>query len=231
MTRTIQRELLDDLSPEDPRAIRSRSDLRRLNTIMGHVSLFSAALAGQFTGKAPHVIAELGAGDGWLMLQLARRLGSRWPGTRVLLLDQHNVVSPDLLNAFGSHGWEAEAVTADVFDWLSAERACDALVANLFLHHFTDAQLAEMFRLASSCAPFFVACEPRRSPSALVASCAVGLIGCNSVTRHDAPASVRAGFSGSELSGLWPADGGWRRIERRAGLFSHFFSAKRGSLQ
>jgi hypothetical protein len=39
--------------------------------------------------------------------------------------------------------------------------------------------------------------------------------------------SVRAGFSGNELSALWPADGGWQLTERRAGHFSHLFIARR----
>jgi hypothetical protein len=52
-------------------------------------------------------------------------------------------------------------------------------------------------------------------------------IGCNAVTRHDATVSVRAGFSGNELSALWPADSGWQLTERRAGFFSHVFVARR----
>jgi hypothetical protein len=73
----------------------------------------------------------------------------------------------------------------------------------------------------------FIACEPRRSAPALAASRLVGLIGCNGVTRHDAVASVRAGFTGSELSALWPAGPGWKLHEGAAGLFSHRFMARR----
>ena len=51
----------------------------------------------------------------------------------------------------------------------------------------------------------------------------VGLIGCNSVTRHDAVVSVRAGFTNRELSDLWPTQGAWLLQEQRAGLFSHLF--------
>jgi len=53
------------------------------------------------------------------------------------------------------------------------------------------------------------------------------LIGCNRVTRHDAPISVRAGFTGQELSQLWPAGQGWLLEERPAGWFSHLFIAQR----
>ena len=39
--------------------------------------------------------------------------------------------------------------------------------------------------------------------------------------------SVRAGFRGSELGGLWGAADGWELQEHRAGLFSHVFQAVR----
>jgi hypothetical protein len=73
----------------------------------------------------------------------------------------------------------------------------------------------------------FVACEPRRSPSALIASYLVVAIGCNDVSRHDAVVSVRAGFSNHELSKLWPANGHWTLQERAALPFTHCFAACR----
>ncbi|HEX3890808.1 MAG TPA: FAD-dependent monooxygenase, partial [Verrucomicrobiae bacterium] len=50
---------------------------------------------------------------------------------------------------------------------------------------------------------------------------------CNNVTRHDAIVSVRAGFSGEELSALWPDKKNWRLTERHSGLFSHLFVAQK----
>jgi hypothetical protein len=97
----------------------------------------------------------------------------------------------------------------------------------LFLHHFSEAQLAGLFREAARRAGVFVAVEPRRSRFVLVFSRWVWLIGCGPVTRHDAPVSVRAGFAQDELSQLWPADGNWVLDEGPAGLFSHLFVARR----
>jgi hypothetical protein len=51
-------------------------------------------------------------------------------------------------------------------------------------------------------------------------------IGYNDVTRHDAVASVCAGFSGRELSALWPDKQNWRLTEQRTGAFSHLFIAR-----
>ena len=103
----------------------------------------------------------------------------------------------------------------------------DAIIANLFLHHFQGVRLAELLRGVARLARVFVALEPRRSRWALAASRQLWAIGCNQVTRHDAPVSVRAGFAGQELSRLWPENGEWQLEEQRAGWFSHLFVARR----
>ena len=108
---------------------------------------------------------------------------------------------------FASRGWQVRAEQADVFEWLRgpATPAFDAIVANLFLHHFEPSQLAELLMLASGRTRVFVACEPRRSQLALLGCRLMWFIGANDVTRHDALVSVRAGFTGHELSALWRA--------------------------
>jgi pyrroline-5-carboxylate reductase len=81
--------------------------------------------------------------------------------------------------------------------------------------------------LAAERAPVFVACEPRRARIALQASKMLWVLGANDVTRHDAVVSVRAGFTGNELSAAWPA-GSWKLEERVALPFTHFFCAREG---
>jgi hypothetical protein len=101
------------------------------------------------------------------------------------------------------------------------------VLTNLFLHHFTSETLSTLFRVISSKADLFCACEPHRDPWSLTASKLLGLIGANDVTRHDATVSVRAGFQVGELSALWSNQSGWRLREQRAGLFSQLFLARR----
>ncbi|HEU0039582.1 MAG TPA: hypothetical protein VFR76_09925, partial [Verrucomicrobiae bacterium] len=126
-------------------------------------------------------------------------------------------------------GWRAEKTISDVFVWArqSSARPAEAVVANLFLHHFSDAQLAELFRAVGQAARLFVAVEPRRAAWPLGCSRLLWAVGCNAITQHDAAASVRAGFAGRELSALWPGDDGWILTEKPAGLFSHVFVAQR----
>ncbi|HMP83013.1 MAG TPA: methyltransferase domain-containing protein [Verrucomicrobiota bacterium] len=229
MNRVVQPELLDELPPDDPRAIHSRRDLQRLNLLMRHGPMLCDALL-KSVRQPPQTLVEIGAGDGSLMLQLAQRLHKRWPNVQVLLLDRHETVANETLSSIRALGWQAQSVTADVFDWLASDtNRCDAMIANLFLHHFAGDKLAELLRLAALRTNCLVACETRRSRAALAMCSLLPAIGCNAVTRHDARLSVRAGFAGHELSALWPAGDAWRLTERRSMLVTHLFSATRNA--
>jgi SAM-dependent methyltransferase len=227
MRRDIQPEILDRLPVDDPRAIQSRRDLQKVNAFMGHVGLLTRAL--RATQPAPRRVVELGAGDGTLLLRVAKRLGRLQTRVQAVLVDLHPSVSAETRSAFQTLGWDVDAQKADVFDWLlqpPAERS-DVVLANLFLHHFHDAELSTLLAAASRRASHFIACEPERSRTGLAGASLLLLIGCNDVTRHDARISVRAGFSDREISALWPNESGWNLTESPAGLFSHFFEAKR----
>lgn len=229
MKRCVEPEWLDALPSDDPSAVRSRKDLLRVNAWMGNCGIVTRALRSTCRRPTARRLVDLGAGDGKLLLRVARRLSADWQGTSAVLLDRRNVVSPETHQAFAALGWRTASLEADALGWLEqpAAPACDAMIANLFLHHFPAAQLAELLRAAASLARVFVAVEPRRSARACFCCRLLRLIGCNQVTRHDAPISVRAGFAGQELSQLWPAGQGWSLQERPAGWFSHVFVAQR----
>ena len=80
------------LPGDDPRALRSRRDLRRLNAIMLHDRHHGAgASTTHVERRQPRTIIEIGAGDGTFMLSVARRLASRWPDVEVTLLDRQDL--------------------------------------------------------------------------------------------------------------------------------------------
>lgn len=232
MRRVVEPELLDALPPGDSRAVGSRADLRRLNLLMGHAGFLTRAFCRHHAATAfpsrPLRLVELGAGEGTLLLRLARRWSLLGVTAEVTLLDRQNLVSTETRRAFAALHWSVESVASDVFDWLSSPAPiADVMLANLFLHHFQDERLAALLRLAAARTNLFLACEPRRSPLALMAARYVALLGCNGVTQHDAVVSVHAGFAGPELSALWPKTREWEQNEASAGLFSHSFTAQR----
>ena len=225
--RVVRPEILDGLSSDDPRARRSRADLRRINGLMGNARTVAGLL-----GRGHRRVLEIGAGDG----AFARRVfwnplrdGSPWSEARA----EGGTVSEVVLLDFQSFppveipGWRVERVVADVFGYLRQGERFDAIVANLFLHHFENDSLRDLLSLVAGRTGLFVACEPRRSSLALAGTRMLGPIGCNDVTRHDARVSVRAGFREREISALWP-ETGWRLEERAAGPFGHAFRAVRG---
>lgn len=240
--RQVEPEWLDTLAADDPRAARSRDDLRRINRLMGTQTLLTRSLetlleGSGIDGSGQARLVELGAGDGTLALRLARRLSRRWPKATLRLLDLQPTVSDATLVGFRALGWQVEVIRADVFDWLAQPRAFAGhadeskakpiIFANLFIHHFEGPRLKTLLTGIADRAQGFSCLEPRRSLAALLGSRLLGAIGCNDVTRHDAVTSVRAGFRARELSGGWPRSNRWDVQEGAAGLFSHRFQASR----
>jgi hypothetical protein len=223
MTRVVEPEYLDDLPAAAKEAQRSRSDLVRINSLMGHARLIRQSLRPSLVRR----VVDLGAGDGTL---LARALGRDFPGVEeVILVDRQTIVSESALAVFRESGIKAKTIGSDVFQWLRqpGEHKEVAIIANLFLHHFEREPLRKLLELAATRCILFITCEPRRGVWPGFAASLLALIGCNRITRHDARVSVRAGFSDHELTALWPDIREWQIEEREAGLFSHLFVARR----
>lgn len=240
MPRVVAAETLDGLAEDDPAAVHSRRDLQRIHRMMGTRGIVARALR-QLTAfrsaTEPLRILELGAGDGTLMLGVARTLKKDWPAVRLQLLDRQKLVSAATLASYAELGWQASVQVCDVFDWASGDEdrlktksvpRWDVIVVNLFLHHFEGAQLNALLDAIASRTNSFLACEPRRGWIALAGSHLTGLIGANAVTRQDAVLSVHAGFDKGEITALWPAtQEDWALSDYSAGLFSQCFSAFR----
>jgi 2-polyprenyl-3-methyl-5-hydroxy-6-metoxy-1,4-benzoquinol methylase len=228
MKRRIQPELLDTLPSDDPRALQSRRDLQKINAFMGNPHAIGRRVSKGLGGRTPRTIVDLGCGDGTMLLRIARRRKGAWRPASVVLVDRQPAVSAATRRAFAALSWPIEFSQQDVFEWLAESHPpSDVILANLFLHHFSDQDLRRFFRRVAQHTTLFVASEPRRSRMALGAIRLLPLIGCNRVTRHDARVSVRAGFANHDLSELWPLKDGWQLIEQPAGAFSHCFVARR----
>ena len=238
--RRVQAELLDGLAATDPVAVRSRRDLKRVHQFMRTRARLVRKLRQRVPAPAkPLRVLELGAGDGTLLLGIARELATEWPVVELTLLDRLALVDGATVAEYARYGWTARSSVMDVFDWARAATGSsagaasrwDLVIANLFLHHFDDPELKVVLEAIAASADEVLACEPRRGWLALAGSHLIGVLGANAVTRADAVLSVQAGFRGRELSALWPRTAGWSLQEEPSGAFSHCFCATRRPLQ
>jgi hypothetical protein len=181
LPRRVEPEWLDTLPHEDPRAVRGRRDLRLVNALMGNERWILREATARPEAAARGIV-ELGAGEGRLLARLAH-LG---PATGLDLAPRPAGLTPIV-------GWRQ----GDLLEGGDPVKG-GILVANLFLHHFSPEQLRRLGRLAERFEAF-LAVEPLRSRRALaLAALLAPTVG--PVTRHDMPASIRAGFRPGELA-------------------------------
>ena len=200
MRRVVVPELLDHLPPDDPAAVRSRADLRRINFLMGNERWVTGSLR-RFPEAVKRGVCEWGAGEGDLAVRIARA----FPETTVTACDlaPRPEFPADVDNRID---WRQ----GDLFS--SPDAQGGVLVANLFLHHFEGAGLIELGR---RCLAFdvLVFSEPDLARLPLLhARLASPFV--NHVTRHDMRVSILAGFGKGEIGRLMGLDPErWRIVE------------------
>lgn len=182
--RTLVPELLDSLDPLDPDAIRSRSDLRRLDWFLGG-SRWILRKVRRHPAAIRAGIVELGAGDGILCNHLA----AGFPGSTVTGLDF--VPAPSGLDR------RIRWVPGNIFQTLGTQQAGIAM-GSLILHHFRPDELQTLGGMLREFRVLLFS-EPWRCRLALALSffCRPFI---GRVTRHDMPASIRSGFRRGELA-------------------------------
>lgn len=190
--RVVIPELLDHLPADDPEAIRSRRDLRRINALMGNERWVCRTVS-RFPEAARRGIVEIGAGEGMLCHKLARQFS------------QSPVAAYDLAPMPVDLDPRVKWHQGDLFT-MPAPSSGGVLIANLFLHHFEGDSLAALGRWIRN-SDVLVFNEPDRASLPHLLG---GLMHpwINRVTRHDMHVSIDAGFTAEEICeqlGLDPA--------------------------
>ena len=187
--REVEPEILDSLPADHPAAIRSRRDLRLVNALMGNQRWIICQLRKIKSQRDDSNNWELGAGDGSLGAAIAQKLGSQAPPITALDL------SPRSRHWPADWNWQQR----DLMEVAAESANANLVLANLILHHFDDAQLAEIGQWLSAEAQTIIAVEPLRKRLPHVLAFAMRLLGINYVTRNDIHVSINAGFEANEL--------------------------------
>lgn len=187
--RQVLPEWLDSLAADDPLAQRSRRELRWINTLMGNERWILQQLHAHPAATLQGVL-ELGAGEG----HLCRKIAAQFPRSRVCGFDliEKPQTLPDAIE------WQSSDITT-----IAPPRGFGVLVANLFLHHFTDEQLS-WFTAWLPHVSLVILNEPLRRTSSHFWGCCLRPL-LSEVTKHDMHVSIDAGFVRGELSSLWSA--------------------------
>ncbi len=186
--RNIVPELLAQATPEEAEA--NLSDLRRLNRYFGGRQTLRSVL---YPLLRPGTrILDVGAAS----------------GDHAAALAQAHVVSIDISENH-LRGAAGDRVVADAFALPFAPGSFDIVMANLFLHHFEDAEivalLAQFSRLARVAVVVNDLERSRLGWSFLPFT--APLFGWHPITIHDGTVSVAAGFQPGELSSLFDQAG------------------------
>ncbi|MDP4994763.1 MAG: hypothetical protein NWQ16_00915 [Akkermansiaceae bacterium] len=177
--RKLTPELLDHLPPDSPGVARARCDLRRINFVMGNDRWILRHLP-----EKPTAITEIGAGEGLLLTSISRK----HPGISLAAYD----LAPRPAALPTSINW----IQADIFSQPPPQQG-GVLIANLFLHHFTDTQLSKLSEWMSGFETIITSEPFRARIPLLLAKAATPLI--HPITRHDMRVSIEAGFRPGEL--------------------------------
>lgn len=177
--RKLTPELLDHLPHDAPGVARSRRDLRRINFVMGNDRWILRNIP-----EKTSAITEIGAGEGHMLSSVSRK----HPGTPITAYD----LAPRPAGLPRTITW----IQADIFTQPPPEQG-GTLIANLFLHHFTDIQLAGLSKWISGFETIITSEPLRARTPLLLGKIAAPLI--HPITRHDMRVSIEAGFRLGEL--------------------------------
>lgn len=191
-------EIMDDLNCSGEVVHQTLRELEFINRTLGGNDVTISGVR-QLLGKNPKgrlSIIDLGCGGGDMLALLKKRLklNASYKGIDanpniVQYAQQHN----------GTEDIQFEAV--DIFSDVFRQKTCDIAIATLFLHHFSQQQLVQIFSsLKNQSRIGIVVNDLHRHPLAYYSiKVLTRLFSKSAMVKFDAPLSVLRGFSRKEL--------------------------------
>jgi ubiquinone/menaquinone biosynthesis C-methylase UbiE len=195
MKRVVIPELLDADSGTPAEIAAALSDLRRLNRWFGGIATTQLLVefVAQKTGAKSFSLLDVAAGAGDVPRSVAKRLKNRGIHLEVSLLDRAKSHLKNQKNG-------ARAVAADALALPFSDASFDLVSCCLFAHHLGPQELLRFVNEALRvCRVAVLINDLIRHPLHLVLVHAGRPLHRSRLTRHDAPASVRAAYTQGEM--------------------------------
>ncbi|MEZ4774729.1 MAG: methyltransferase domain-containing protein [Bacteroidia bacterium] len=203
--RTQLPETMDDPSLSGD-VLRSELDnLEKINQLLGGrkivVDAIERVLDKKPMGKQPLSIADLGCGGGDILRVIATWAMKKGVPVQLYGLD-FNETCIEYARAKSLKFPEIQYEKADVFSGEIPENSYDLVICSLFLHHFPDEQLPEIFHQLSRISRKAVIVNDlqRHWLPFLLFRMVTGLFRSPTVVRHDGLISIMRGFTRKELA-------------------------------
>ncbi|MCU0419062.1 MAG: methyltransferase domain-containing protein [Cyclobacteriaceae bacterium] len=207
--RSTEVEIMDDLACRGPVVDQTLRELDFINKWLGGNAVTLSAVKRLLARAAsPVVIADLGCGSGDMLARVARWAQANGIAMRGVGID----ANPHIVAFARAHhpqlqlSFEAVNVFSDAF----RKQTFDIIVATLFTHHFTHAELVALFQsLKTQARVAIVVNDIHRHPLAYYSiKWLTQAFSRSAMVKFDAPLSVRRSFTRSE----------WKHILAEAGL-------------
>ena len=200
--RSLQIELMDNLQCEGRVVVQTLQELDIINKWLGGNNVTLRGLQKLLNNSSdPLHIIDIGCGSG----EILKQIGQKYKGRSFSLtgIDANPNIVAIANQQAGSHSG-IRIITEDILSKTFSERNCDIMLATLFLHHFTDEQLINIFtRMKKQTRTGIVVNDLHRHSLAYYSIMwLTRLFSKSPMVKVDAPLSVQRGFKRAELTNI-----------------------------
>jgi ubiquinone/menaquinone biosynthesis C-methylase UbiE len=201
-------EWLDAETMDDTALRRNLGDIRRINWLLGWTAFTVRGVARQveqlakITGKREFSLLDVASGSADIPLAIARWVEHAGFAARIVATD----ISPQIVAVAQEQAAGAPTITVERQDALAlpyAPGSFDIALCTLAIHHFEPERAVELLAGMARVSKHVLVFDVARARLAYIGSLLLTrLLFMDTMTQHDAPASVRRAYSAPELREL-----------------------------